>query len=223
MRRSFLFAAALLMGATVLPAAACSVVPGYRIPTTLQLVEQADLIVLARVEDGRGGTDDDPELKLVPILTLKGVNPPPKLDMAGALETGNMRATPSDPTEIVRANPDAYTGACNRYVFRRGATLLLFFRREGQGYVQISQPFARTAEDVTGIDSLWVRVVREYIAIDEFPPALRRARLAARRDLLRTKADPESRAIAADMDATLNTVRKPLRAPLPPAPAEDRP
>ncbi len=70
------FLAALLASAS--PAMACSVVKGYRIPTNFQLIQQADLVVLARVGKMMGKPDpirDNPNLKLEPIRAIKGELP----------------------------------------------------------------------------------------------------------------------------------------------------
>ena len=59
MRRAGLWAWSLLVPAAMVGsnATACSVRASYRIPTTLQVVDQADAVVLARVVDG-GPTAD---------------------------------------------------------------------------------------------------------------------------------------------------------------------
>lgn len=51
MRTTALIAALVVATAFQQPANACSMVEGYKVPTTLELVEQADAIVLARVGD----------------------------------------------------------------------------------------------------------------------------------------------------------------------------
>lgn len=200
------------------PSTACSVREGYRVPTTLDLVEQADAIVLARVEPGSAlaGARAAGWLQLAPVLAIKGPLPH-RLSMPGWLETAETRATRSDADELARANPDAFSGACSRYIFAPGMTLLLFVRRAGEGWRVISEPFARTAEDVPAFDSRWVRAVREYIAIAALPKAVQRARLEARRNALAAKSDPDAQAIAADMDRVIAGGSAPLRARLPPA------
>ncbi|MEA3017256.1 MAG: hypothetical protein QOI38_1978, partial [Sphingomonadales bacterium] len=42
------------------PAAACSVIEGYRVPTNLELAERADLILLGTAESATPGGDEDP-------------------------------------------------------------------------------------------------------------------------------------------------------------------
>ena len=58
------------------PALACSVVPGYRIPTNLELVADADLIVLGRVVAGDEAAQEHlGRLRVDPIEALKGAMP----------------------------------------------------------------------------------------------------------------------------------------------------
>lgn len=204
-----MLAAALTLSAT--PAVACSVVPGYRVPTTLALVEEADAIVLARVDDGVSAAPsaDDRSLTLSPIRLLKGSALPARIEMSGWLETDKIKATRSDPAELAEANPDAFAGACNRYIFARGMTLLLFLSEKDGKVQQISYPFARTAEDVASADARWVALVREYVGIAALPQNAREARFIARRDALRLRPDADSHAVAAEIDRALSASRKP--------------
>lgn len=205
------------------PAAlACSVAPGYRVPTTLELVEQADAIVIAEPFELRKVDDDDPQILFAAIFQLKSDRPVDTVRttvrVPGIVADERTPVMRSDPRELVRAHPDAYSGACNRYVFDPETLVLLFLKREGGGYRALSYPFARTAEDAPGFNGLWAKTVREYVAIAALPPALRRARMERRRDLLRRLGDADSRAIADDFERVLKAPRKPLREPLPPAP-----
>lgn len=214
--RLILAAAAL---SVAMPAVACSVAPGYRVPTTLELAEQAEVIVLARVEGGTSvGRDEDGKVTLASLLLLKGDTLPERFEMPGWLATSRVRATRSDPDELARVNPDALTGGCNRYIFARGMMLVLFLTREGGVLRPLDMPFARTAEDVPSFDARWVKAVREYVAIAALPRESRKERLVARRDALSRSTDGDSRAIAADMTRQLSGPNKPLREPFPPVP-----
>lgn len=202
-------------------ARACSVTPGYRVPTTLELAEQADAIVVAEVWEPETSPDGEPEISFGSLVTLKG---PPGRDIgpdriiarsAGVLASKVRPATPSDPAELVRANPEAYAGGCTRFTFHPKKWVVLFLKRKGDEYRVLSYPFARTAEDTTLPDSRWLKAIREYVAIAALPPAMRRARMEVRRDLLKARGDADSLAIAADIDRELNGPRKPLREPLP--------
>lgn len=204
-------------------ALACSVAPGYRVPSTLELVEEADAIVIAEPFAPREIDEDDPQILFAAIFQLKS----DRSDdygrriaawVPGIAADGQTSVVPSDPRELVRAHPDAYSGGCIRYIFDPESRVLLFLKREGESYRALSYPFARTAEDAPGFNGLWAKTVREYVAIAALPPALRRARMERRRDLLRRLGDADSRAIADDFERELNAPRKPLREPLPPTP-----
>ncbi|MCR5871880.1 MULTISPECIES: hypothetical protein [unclassified Sphingomonas] len=222
--RTLVLALALLASAPV--AGACSVAPGYRVPTTLQLVDEADAIVVAQVGQPGISADGEPELWFRAVTTLKGPTSSKEHSdqitarAPGMLGTRVRPATPGDPAELVRANPEAHAGGCTRFTFHPKKWVVLFLKREGEGYRVMSYPFARTAEDTALPDSRWLKAVREYVAIAALPTAMRRARMEARRDLLRARRDADSRAIAADLERELNGPRKPLREPLPAAPSE---
>ena len=215
--RSLLLALALLGAA---PAAeACSVAPGYRVPTTLQLVEEADVVVVAEASPVLATDGGKRDVEFVAFVALKGGlegGRPLLLRAPGMLATKAQPATPSDPGELVRANPEAYAGGCTRFTFHPRKWVVLFLKREGDGYRVISHPFARTAEDTALPDSRWLKAVREYVAIAALPPEMRRARMEVRRDRLKARGDADSLAIAADIDRELTGPRKPLREPLPP-------
>lgn len=212
MIRSFLAAicAAPLLSAA--PAAACSVVPGYRVPTTLEMAGKAEAIVVAEVTGQRRAKQPwDGVVLTKPIALLKGTALPPKVEIAraGLAPVGRGRVWPSDPRELRRANPGAMIGGCVRYTFAPGMKLLLFLVRDEDGrLVPFRSPFARDAEDVASLDSLWVKAVREYAAIAALPEGERPERLRARAAELRG-GDADARAIASDMDAELEGKRAP--------------
>jgi hypothetical protein len=193
---------------------ACSVVPGYRVPTTLELAERADTILIGTVT-GEDKTADRPlnSIRIRPTLLLKGAELPAEVSLHGYLATPGMQApTRSDPAELRRPNPDALTGGCTRYVFAKGMKLLLFFERKDGELRFAGYPFARVSEDVASDDSLWVKTVRTYVEIAALPEAERRAALIARRDALRARTDDaDAEAIAADLDRELAGERTPPR------------
>ena len=194
------------------PAAACSVVSSYRVPTNLELVEQAEAIVLGTVERQEGeGSAFETRVVVRPTLLLKGAVLPDELRLGGYLAKGGGNfARRSDPRELREVNPDALTGGCNRYVFERGMQLVLFLKRDSKGVLRPSlPPFARAAEDVPGPDSLWVKAVRLYVGIAALPADRRRAALVARRNALRRSGDPDSVLLADDIGRSLQKKRLP--------------
>lgn len=210
MFRAAAFALALLAAA---PGWACSVVPGYRVPTTLELAERADTVLIGTVTGGNRMSPNPGRdaVRVKPTILLKGPALPASLEIPGFLEGGRMRATSSDPAELRAPNPDSMMGACTRYLFRPGMKLVLFFVREQGALSFMASPFARVSEDIRSDDARWVKAVRVYIAIAALPEGERRAALIARREALRAASDADSQAIAADIDRELNEERAPLR------------
>jgi hypothetical protein len=200
------FAAAVAL--TAAPAAACSVISSYRVPTNLELAERADTILLGTVEREEGSERSIGEVIVRPTLLLKGPVLPPVVRLRGYIPDKAVPATRSDPAELFRVNPDALSGGCNRYVFALGMQLVLFLERDDTGRLRPSlPPFARAAEDVPGPDALWVRAVRLYVGIAALPPKRRRAALIARREALRAAGDRNGALLAADIDRQLGTKR----------------
>lgn len=198
-----------LMGlACASPTAACSMRPGYKVPSNLDLAVAGETIVIATVEGERGG--DDSRLGTVitrPTVLLKGKILPDRieLDRAG-LGNDRWKAQRSDPRELREPNPDALSGGCVRYTFDKGMQLVLFLKRGEDGKLApYRSAFSRDAEDVTGPDALWVRAVREYSAISMLPKPRRKARLKARIAELRAMpGDPGAAAIADDLQIELS-------------------
>lgn len=193
-------------------AQACSVSGSYRVPTTLQLVEQADAIVLARVVDG-GPIAFEPaarlgvrSARLVPFAAIKG-------DYAGrrivfdyaALEMPSELATPSDPRNLIDANPDAFRGSCNRYVFKPNMIVVAFLKKDGKDLVPYAPAFSRALEDVPNEDALWVKAVRMYVAIAQKPKSSRLKEMRRQRDILGFEIeDPDARLLSLELDRALH-------------------
>lgn len=154
---------------------------GYKVPTTLELVAAADVIVLARV-DGEikaSGESRMGKIHLNPEKLLYGSElPKTALTYRGYLQTHDMIPTNSDPYELEQANPDAFWGFCNRYVFRKDMLLLLFLQKQKDGsYGNIDASFARTLEDVPDETAPWVRAVQFYATVAREPKAVRKQKL----------------------------------------------
>jgi hypothetical protein len=204
---------------TAAPAAACSVVGSYRVPTNLELVARADTIVLATVERDdptpANGQDLPPSMRMGlivrPTILLKGPALPGELRLRAYISDDPRNVVASDPRDLLNPNPGALTGGCTRYVFRQGMQLVLFLERDGQGQLQMAgYPFARAAEDVPSPDAPWVQAVRLYVEIAGLPESQRRAALTARRDALRARTDdPDAALLAEDIDRQLHGRRIP--------------
>lgn len=227
--RPLLSLAALALLAAPLPALACSVVAGYRVPTNLELVERAELILLGTVTPGASASDSLAEqtIAIEPVEALKGAMPtgpvifPAMLDTDGEVELSN-------PYELRQPHPQSLAGACVRYVFPRGSRVLFFLDREDGRWREAGGPFSRSAEDVLTDDAPWLQAVRFYIEVAKLPEEDRAAALAARRDELGAlDDDPVAQLIAADIDRQLGGPNAPMGEPLPPVPGHpqewDRP
>ena len=215
MRRTFLAAAAALAVPFLAapPAAGCSVVDTYRVPTNLELAERADTILLGTAE-GEGEPNPDPwehEIIVRPTLLLKGAALPAEVRIHGSLSDDPRLVVASDPRDLFNPNPGALIGGCTRYIFKRGMLLLLFLQRDDGGRLRLAgSPFARSAEDVPSADAPWVKAVRLYVEIAALPERERRAALTARRDALRAQTgDPDAALLAEDIDRQIRRRRIP--------------
>lgn len=197
-----------MIAAPLHAASACSVVPGYRTPTTMELVQQSDAIVLARVGDGtimQIPIVDQATLTLTVETVIAGDSAPATLTMEGYLSGPDWPVTPSDPDALDDISQQEYVGGCIRMLFARGALLLLFLERSDSGaYEIISQPFARTQEDVADEHALWVRAVRYYASVAALPEQERRVALRAERERLRATGDRLDALLADDIGRQLS-------------------
>ncbi|QAY79274.1 hypothetical protein [Sphingosinicella sp. BN140058] len=182
-------------------------------PTSLELVERADTILVGTVIGERTEGEGQAGLVLVrPTMLLKGSELPQQVELWGWLAKSGEFLTRSDPNELRQPNPDALRGGCTRYVFERDMKLLLFFEQKAGKLVFAGYPFARVSEDVPSDDSRWVRAVRAYTAVAALPKGERRAAMIAKRDALRARRDDrDAAAIADDIDHELAATRLPLR------------
>jgi hypothetical protein len=197
-------AAATTLAAASTPAAACSLAGPYRIPTNLELAEQADTIVLGTVEGEEGAPPGQTWVIVRPTLLLKGRSLPGEVRFEAAIAPADEKVTRSNPRELFRPNPDVQLGSCNRFFFDRRMQLVLFLVRGRKGVLEPIMPaFSRAAEDVPSADALWVKAVRLYAEASALPKRARRAFLRARRDALRAAPDADSHLLADDIDRQL--------------------
>ncbi len=185
---------------------ACTLMPGYVGPSNLDLALEAESIVLAKVERQRRYSDGDsmPRVILRPVEALKGALPRELISLEGYVgSTEHVRASYSDPNELVEAHPQSFDGFCVRYVFMPGSTLLLFLKRDAEGWQAIMPPFSRTAEDVPSRRSRWVKAVRLYARVSQLPKEQQVDALLQEQAALRRRDSRDSRAIADDIDRVL--------------------
>jgi hypothetical protein len=219
--RTLLPLAGLALLAAPLPAAACSVAPGYRVPTNMELVERAEIILLGTVTDGDFEPDGTPQQRIAvePVAALKGAMPPGPIALP-AMIGADAAIQLSNPYELNEAHPQSFAGACTRYVFPRGSRVLFFLDRQDGAWREAGGPFSRWAEDVLSDDAPWLQAIRFYVEVAELPGEERAAALAARRDELAALADdPVAQLLAADIARQLAGPNAPLRGEYP----SDRP
>lgn len=192
-------------------ALACSMVPGYKVPTNLELAAAADTIVVARLTSEKAGPNFwEGSVFATPEVLLKGGNLPTIVEIVGArFSNGGRNPTRSNPRELREANPDALMGGCVRYIFAKDMKLVLFLKRNDYGeMVPYRSSFSRDSEDVPDENALWVKAVREYANISTFPKKEWKTRLLSRIAELRSnKDDLDSMAIAKDMEIEIKGKR----------------
>lgn len=217
------FAAPLLALAAFapLPTLACSVVDGYRVPTNLELAEQADLIVLGRVAGfepaGKDGGIMEGAVLVEPVESIKGALPEGTLRLRGMMIADAEQSergfdTLSNPYELTDAHPLSYIGGCVRYIFARDTTALFFLTSAPDGWRPAGGPFSRWAEDVLSEDTPWLLLAKLYAEASELPDAERDARLTDARDRFASLQDDiVPRLMAADIDRQLAGPNPPVR------------
>lgn len=188
------------------PAVACSVTADYRVPTNLELAEEAELVLLGRVVgEVEAERHWDKRLLIEPVRAIKGELPKTTVSVAGASLVSPDRpdfGILSNPYELNQAHPLSYIGGCIRYMFPRGTTALFFLERapDGEGWRPSGGPFSRWAEDVLVEDAPWLRLTRFYAEVAAAPEGERAALLEAERARLAALAeDPVAQLMAADI------------------------
>lgn len=212
MRTGIVVAAMLLATVPVLPAAACSPARGYRVPTSLELAAAADSIVIVAVVGEKAGKDPyDRSVLTKPLALLKGRTIPASVEIEQAIVTTDPKLVfRSDLRALREPNPGVELGGCVRYTFLPRSKVLLFLKRDRTGkLVPYRATFSRDAEDVDGPGSLWVKAVREYVAIAALPPHRRKRAMLARIAALRSSGSRDDAAIARDIAIELSGKRLP--------------
>lgn len=194
---------------------ACSPVREYRVPTNIELLDTAQLVVLATVNEGPERCEGDgrrrycfSSIALSPMLELKG-EAPEELTVEGTLTGRDGAAAEPAFTGLDRPHPSSLWGACIRQAYAEGTTVLAMFDlRDGQ-WSQLQYPFARAVEDVEGPDALWVRAAQLYLSILRSTPRdeLADAFATERERQLALTGDAGAQAIADDIARYLAAVR----------------
>lgn len=164
---TLLFGAFVALAAT--PSRACSLDPDYFPPSSFELVQVAQAIVIASAEEGYGALPDGGIVFRIESA-LKGA-PPERVRLDGVHLVE--RVERSDLGNLSAAHPEAYSGSCDRQSFARGGRYLLFLERDSGGvWRQLSFAFARINEDYSGEDNEWMRSVRRYLRLQRTLPPM---------------------------------------------------
>ena len=178
-----------------------------RIASNVELVQHADLIVLAKVTDGPPAnekadelSDSSPQIVLTPVKVLKGdaVSGAP-LRLVGSLYDGSGKPVRPHPTPLSEAHPNTLAGGCFRYEYAKGALIVAMFRKTEQGFEQLAYPLARSAEDVKSKNSTWVRAVAYYAEATRGAPKDQRRKLFQLQMKLASSQDTQDKEIAEDL------------------------
>ena len=162
----------------------CSVGPGYRVPSSYELVKAAEVIVLAHCEsfDGR-------KFKFRAVKVLKGAFSGNSFEIEG----NDHFQGPSFPDDLDSVRPGALTGSCFAFDYRVDHDYVLFCRRIDTGLSVSGPPFSRINEVVDGEASPWSRAVQRYCEVASLGDA--ESEYQALEDLLRqasSRADPKN-------------------------------
>lgn len=180
----------------------------------LQLVENADLVLVGTLEKALEKQNFSQKILVKPTLLLKGNKLPKELYIFGQFsdeffDIGNEKiritARKSDPLDLHRPHAEVWEGGCVRQVFDKGMQLLLFFKWQDGELVRYDPIHSRSAEDVSSLESLWVKAVKIYARILELPKSERRAAMNAKMLELRETAwnDDGKRLLADDIERQL--------------------
>ena len=218
-------------------AQACSVVADYRVPTNLELVAEANMIVVGEVVGAAEAQAEPGEalssaIEVRPVATLKGLSPGERLLLPGMAlaQPGAPAFAAPETLDFAEPHPEARAGPCIRRTFPAGATVLFVLARRNGGWAPAGGPFSRWAEDVSGPDDPWVQLVTLYVQAARVSPdergALLQDQLEALQARIQAAPDPATTALATDIERTMAAPGFPelaTRSPEVPAPVEGAP
>jgi hypothetical protein len=198
-----------------------------RIATNVELVQDADLIILGRVTGGpppeaKIGVPwaDKPQIIVQPIEVLKGASPQTPVRLFGSLYDWHGKRVLPAPTPLSQAHPNVYEGGCVRTQFSKGTLVVAMFKMTPSGLRQLSFPLARNVEDVADPKATWVRAVKLYVAAMATNPQVQKHNFSELRAKLGHGGGAADLEIANDIGAylrlhlgTKRTASKPWGAP----------
>ena len=148
---------------------ACSVTSDYYRPSNFELIESADAVLVAKVtgtQKGKGYVKGY-ESPVFEILDhVKNDNVTEIVSGDTYVISNPLRQPPrSNPDSISDAHPDSFSGACNRALFQKDQTYVLFLNEHDGKYGIGGAAFSRIAEDYYGKDSAWMKAIDFYLNI----------------------------------------------------------
>ncbi len=148
-------------------AVACSLAPGTFLKSNFELIDASDAIVVATaIRTERGENSHSKSVIFSVNEILKGSPSKQVKDLWADLG----KPTPSDPADILSANPEAYMGPCNRMIYQKGDRYVLMLRNDPEeGFIVGGDAFSRINEDDFGADSMWRRAINRYLQIQRNP------------------------------------------------------
>jgi hypothetical protein len=172
-------------------------------PTNFDLVRFADAIVVATALDEYSARRET-DVRFRVDEVLKGPAP----NSFWVRDAGLGEPPPSDPGMLAEPNPQAGDGGCIRYIFAKERSYVVFLARLNDGtWVELEFPFTRVNEDYFGKDSLWVRTINDYLAVQELPEGLPQHRaLEALLKARQVEPTPEAKTEAADIRHALRAL-----------------
>ncbi|MFM2411157.1 MAG: hypothetical protein RL481_1985 [Pseudomonadota bacterium] len=194
---------------------ACSLAPDYKGPeTNFELVQQADTIIVGTLLRSVGKEPFDRKILVKPTHLLKGSTLPNEVTIRGFLSDENIKlpdkeirvhAAKSAELDMWRPHPEVWMGGCSRNTFDRGMQVVLFFTKNGNQMDWFDPAFARSSEDVSGPDALWVRAVKTYVRIGRLPSVGQKSALRDEMRLLRKNSfmNRENTLLADDIERQL--------------------
>jgi hypothetical protein len=181
------------------PARACSVTATFIAPTNLELVAEADRIVVAKVVGAAGA--EEVELELSRVMKGSGVAAGDTIRVRGALFRYRGASKAGD---FSRARLGAYAGSCTAWDYAVGKSYVVLLDPYGGRWDTLGVPFARVNEEA---EPIWLKAVEEYVRIGGIADAVKRRAaidaLIARGK--KKKASAADSAMAADLDLHLRT------------------
>ncbi|HYJ83216.1 MAG TPA: hypothetical protein VEW26_10290, partial [Allosphingosinicella sp.] len=154
-------AALLFLAAAWAPASACEISPDYVRPSSFELVQISDSIVVATAREERKGDYDSPVVAFDVGEKVKG-EAPPEVKVVGRLEP----PAPDEHSGTSGPSVISVGGWCEPPPYRKGGRYLLFLQKGRDGQLRRNNhTLSPISEEYAGEDAAWMRRVRRYVRL----------------------------------------------------------